>query len=324
MPRPFSMSRPLTIDRCGNHLQSIAARRVKTRRPDPEVRPFACSEGTDSADIGYPIEATSGRALWLARSRRHSGRYLKPRTKLQTSFLPATGGLVHWQRLASVTRPSERPARSCRDLTAIVAVVNVLLIDDDSDDAYLIRRELERYGIEVEWAHGYQAGVDRFDGGAYDAVLVDQFLGVRTGLEFLALAAQRRPEVPVILVTGTDSREVDDAALEAGAAGFVLKDDARGDLLSRTIRYAVRGTRGHLPRTGQDLRPKAGGKDLTLQVALSRGMTIRDAASAAGMSERTAYRRMNDPIFQEQRAELESELRDRMVDRTVDEILNSD
>jgi DNA-binding NtrC family response regulator len=202
--------------------------------------------------------------------------------------------------------------------------VNVLLIEDDSDDAYLVRRTLERYGIEVEWADGYQAGVELFDRGGFDAVLVDQFLGVRSGLEFLAHATQRRPHVPVILITGTESQEVDDAALEAGAAGFVLKDDARGDLLSRTIRYAVRTNERRSPRREQHSRPKPGGKDLTLQVALSRGMTIRDAATAAGMSERTAYRRMNDPVFQQQLAELESELRERMVDRTVEDILNTE
>ena len=104
----------------------------------------------------------------------------------------------------------------------------------------------------------------------------------------------------------------------------MLKDDARGDLLSRTIRYAVRASRDQPQASPQEPRPKPGGKDLTLQVALSRGMTIRDAAKAAGMSERTAYRRMNDPVFQEQLAALESELRRRMVDRTVEDILNAE
>lgn len=208
--------------------------------------------------------------------------------------------------------------------TTNVAGVNVLLIDDDADDAYLVRRELERYGIEVEWVPGFDAGVEAFANRRFDAVLVDHFLGPRTGLEFLRHAGSQQPAVPVILITGSESQEVDDAALAAGAAGFVLKDDARGDLLSRTIRYAVRASRDQMPTTRHDARPKPGGKDLTLQVALSRGMTIRDAARAAGMSERTAYRRMNDPVFQEQLTELESELRQRMVDRTVEDILNTE
>ena len=202
--------------------------------------------------------------------------------------------------------------------------MNVLLIDDDSDDAYLVRRELERYGVEVEWASGFDAGVEAFERAQFDAVLVDHLLGARTGLEFLGLAAARKPDVPVIVITGMESQEIDDAALDAGAAGFVLKDDARGDLLSRTIRYAVRSGRHQVRTPRQETRPRPGGKDLTLQVALSRGMTIRDAAKAAGMSERTAYRRMNDPVFQEQLADLESELRSRMVDRTVEDILNTE
>jgi DNA-binding response OmpR family regulator len=209
-------------------------------------------------------------------------------------------------------------------LTTIVAAVNVLLIDDDSDDVYLVRRELERYGIDVEWAPGFDAGVDAFRSRRFDAVLVDHFLGARTGLEFLRHAGAQRPGVPIILITGLESQEVDDAALEAGAAGFILKGDARGDLLSRTIRYAIRASRESQATPRADPRPKPGGKDLTLQVALSRGMTIRDAAKAAGMSERTAYRRMNDPVFQEQLTALESELRQRMVDRTVEDILNTE
>lgn len=209
-------------------------------------------------------------------------------------------------------------------MTTIVALVNILLIDDDADDAYLVRRELERYGIEVEWASGFDAGMEAFERRGFDAVLVDHFLGARTGLEFLRLVGDRESHVPIILITGMASQEVDDAALEAGAAGFVLKDDARGDLLSRTIRYAVRSGRRKPRAASQENRPKPGGKDLTLQVALSRGMTIRDAAKAAGMSERTAYRRMNDPVFQQQLADLESELRARMVDRTVEDILNTE
>lgn len=202
--------------------------------------------------------------------------------------------------------------------------MNVLLIDDDADDAYLVRHELERYGVDVEWAPGFDDGVQAFERRRFDAVLVDHYLGQRTGLEFLGFAGARRPDVPVIVITGFESREVDDAALDAGAAGFVLKDDARGDLLSRTIRYAIRASKEQAASPRDEVRSKPGGKDLTLQVALSRGMTIRDASKAAGMSERTAYRRMNDPMFQEQLAALEAELRQRMVDRTVEDILNTE
>ena len=100
--------------------------------------------------------------------------------------------------------------------------MNVLLIDDDADDAELIRRELDDFGIRTVWADGFQAGIELIEGGAFDAVLVDQLLGVRTGLEFLDHARQARPDLPVFIVTGVESQEVDDAALEAGAAGFVL------------------------------------------------------------------------------------------------------
>ena len=40
------------------------------------------------------------------------------------------------------------------------------------------------------------------------------------------------------------------------------------------------------------------------------------------MSERTAYRRLNDPVFQEQLAALQTELRERTLDRTVRDMEN--
>lgn len=198
--------------------------------------------------------------------------------------------------------------------------MDILLIDDDADDADLIRRELDRFGIDIVWANGFGAGVELIETGGFDAILVDHFLGDRTGLEFLEHARRARPDLPVLIITGVESRELDDAALEAGAAGFVLKRDARGELLSRILRYAVR--RHHPGPTPVDRKP--GGKELTLQVALSRGMTIRDAAKAAGMSERTAYRRMSDPVFREQLSVLQAELRERTITRTVRDMQDDD
>src|SRR5262245_37689751 len=55
------------------------------------------------------------------------------------------------------------------------------------------------------------------------------------------------------------------------------------------------------------------GADQTLLLALACGATVEHAAHKAGMSERTAYRRLDDPAFVRQLEQLRAE----MVQRTA-------
>jgi AcrR family transcriptional regulator len=59
--------------------------------------------------------------------------------------------------------------------------------------------------------------------------------------------------------------------------------------------------------------------DEALAVALAAGRTVADAATAAGVSESTAYRRLRDPEF---RARV-TELRDEMVSRAAGRLADS-
>jgi hypothetical protein len=53
--------------------------------------------------------------------------------------------------------------------------------------------------------------------------------------------------------------------------------------------------------------------DDALAAALAEGKTVRDAVVAAGVSERTAYRRLGDPAFRQK----VSEIRARMLERAA-------
>src|SRR5205809_210995 len=58
--------------------------------------------------------------------------------------------------------------------------------------------------------------------------------------------------------------------------------------------------------------------DEQLALALATGATLRDAAVAAGVAERTARRRWADPDFRRRVAELRSELVQRSAARMAD------
>ncbi len=58
--------------------------------------------------------------------------------------------------------------------------------------------------------------------------------------------------------------------------------------------------------------------DESLAAELAAGKTVRDAATAAGVAERTAFRRLEDPAFKARVAELRSEMVRTAAGRLVD------
>jgi signal transduction histidine kinase len=124
--------------------------------------------------------------------------------------------------------------------------VKVLLVEDDEDDAVLIREwlmEIERVAFEVHWAPTYQAAVEALEGEAHEVYLVDYRLGEHTGLEVVQQVRARDGQAVIIMLTGLGNRTVDEAALQAGAADYLVKTQVTADVLERSIRYALRQKR---------------------------------------------------------------------------------
>ena len=120
--------------------------------------------------------------------------------------------------------------------------VRVLLVDDDHDD-YVILRDLfldiEVGKFQLEWTETYDAALDKMVSNEYDVCLVDYLLGERNGLELLQEAFKNGCKTPIILLTGKGAREVDMAAMRAGASDYLDKGEVGPSLLERSIRYAI-------------------------------------------------------------------------------------
>ncbi len=118
----------------------------------------------------------------------------------------------------------------------------VLVIDDDEEDFMTTRSLLGTVSngqLRLEWVSTYDDGLAALRLGEHDAYLVDYRLGERDGLELVRAALEGGCEAPVILLTGQGDHEVDRAALEAGAADYLVKGSVDGTLLERAIRYAI-------------------------------------------------------------------------------------
>ena len=119
--------------------------------------------------------------------------------------------------------------------------LHILVIEDDEDDYFLVRRLLSKArGItcSIDWAQTYDEGLERITAREYDVALIDYRLDAQTGIDLLREALQQGCETPMVLLTGQGDLRVDLEAMAAGAADYLVKGQIDAQLLERSIRYA--------------------------------------------------------------------------------------
>jgi diguanylate cyclase (GGDEF)-like protein/PAS domain S-box-containing protein len=124
--------------------------------------------------------------------------------------------------------------------------VRVLLVEDDEDDFVLTRDLLadgRRTRFTLDWAPSYDEAMSAIAKGQHDVYLVDYRLGEHDGLEVLREARAAGCVRPIILLTGQGDGEVDIAAMQAGAADYLVKGQLDSQLLERSIRYSLEQNR---------------------------------------------------------------------------------
>jgi two-component system sensor histidine kinase/response regulator len=123
-----------------------------------------------------------------------------------------------------------------------MARLHVLLVDDDPDDHMLTRGLLEDVdpdGYEFEAVSTYEDGRIAISENRHDVYMLDYRLGERNGLQLLKEAIQMGCRAPLILLTGAGDRRVDEAAIAAGAADYLVKGQISPSLMERVIRHAL-------------------------------------------------------------------------------------
>lgn len=104
-------------------------------------------------------------------------------------------------------------------------VTHILVVDDSATDRALAGGLLQRIeGFEVRYATGGLDALREIDTHPPDLVLTDLNMPDLDGLELLGAIQRKRPDLPVILMTGRGSEWTAVRALKTGAASYVPKD----------------------------------------------------------------------------------------------------
>ena len=99
----------------------------------------------------------------------------------------------------------------------------ILVIDDEADIRESLELLLGGENYQVELAESGTAGLQKFDGGHYDLVLLDLMMPDRSGMDVLADIRQRDRETPIFMMTAYGSVEVAVRALKSGANDYFPK-----------------------------------------------------------------------------------------------------
>ncbi|MEJ0089526.1 MAG: response regulator [Limisphaerales bacterium] len=118
--------------------------------------------------------------------------------------------------------------------------LRILHLEDDPNDAALIQSTLETEGIAcattcVQTRNDFVAALEQ---GGLDLVLSDFSLPAFDGLSAVEIVRSRRPDLPVILVSGSLGEERAIDSLKSGATDYVLK--ARLSRLVPAVRRAMK------------------------------------------------------------------------------------
>lgn len=118
----------------------------------------------------------------------------------------------------------------------------LLLVEDHVADQTFIERLLrrqERFAFELTVVSNLEQAHEQLARSEFKAVLLDLTLPDSVGVATCATLLQDHPGLPVVVVTGTDRINVGVEAVAAGAQDYLVKGKFDGELLSRSIQYAV-------------------------------------------------------------------------------------
>jgi two-component system, OmpR family, response regulator len=112
-------------------------------------------------------------------------------------------------------------------------VAHLVLIEDEPGIADFMVRGLTLAGYEVEVAGDGEAGLELALGDDVDLVVLDLMLPRMSGNEVLSTLVDRRPGLPLIVVTARGELEDRVGGLKAGAVDYLVKPFAMDELEAR-------------------------------------------------------------------------------------------
>jgi DNA-binding response OmpR family regulator len=133
-----------------------------------------------------------------------------------------------------------------RTQTAVDWPIQVLLVEDDADAAWLVQYCLTGEGAQfrIEWAADLAHAMTRLRQPGIEVVLLDLGLPELDGYKsFRAIDLAADGKIPVVILTSDDRRDSRDLTLGCGASDYLIKNAISPACLRAALVNAVNGGR---------------------------------------------------------------------------------
>jgi serine phosphatase RsbU (regulator of sigma subunit) len=165
--------------------------------------------------------------------------------------------------------------------------LRVLLVEDDDGDAFLFEDLLQDADLDVDVSRTRTvAGAEALLPADVSCVVLDLGLPDADGLAALHRLRAAAPGVPMLVLTGLSDTARGLQAVAAGAQDYLVKGRVDGELLARSIRYAVERQRAEAVQA--ELR--SAHLNAEENARLERGLLPRPIVADARVSVATGYR----------------------------------
>ena len=126
--------------------------------------------------------------------------------------------------------------------------IQILYVEDDSDDVFFVREELDTASgvdFQLENVGSISKALDRLSGSQPDVILLDLNLPDSHGVQTVTSIVENHPLLPVVVLSSESDLEFSLSILQAGAQDYLVKGETKPKTLSRSLQYAIK--RKHLP-----------------------------------------------------------------------------
>ena len=111
--------------------------------------------------------------------------------------------------------------------------MKILLVDDDTQMAQLVERQLEQHNYIVELASNGETAIDLLQLNPYSLVLLDVVLPNLSGIEVCQTLRDQGNQTPILMLTGQDHTTDKIIGLDAGADDYLVKPFELDELTAR-------------------------------------------------------------------------------------------
>lgn len=124
----------------------------------------------------------------------------------------------------------------------------ILLAEDSPDAQALMKKSLEKIGFEVAAVSNGELCIEKFTQSEFDLVIIDFVMPKMNGLEVLRTIRKQRSaeELPVIMITARQKKDLVKAAVRNGVSDFVIKPIRSSSFAERIDQHLIQFTQSDL------------------------------------------------------------------------------